>query len=171
LLIPRGEVRAAFDELQERFNVVRAYFDPAGSARGVSAEADAMEVVEDDSWRLELKQWQAQYKSEDGKPTVFAWETSSVSKVHPVLEAFKQAVNGDESAFTHDGCPTTKIHVLNAIVRARTGQRYILGKPNENQKIDQAMSSILCFEAWSDALVAEEFAIEEETDKRMFVFR
>lgn len=170
LLIPRGEVRAAFDELQERFNVVRAYFDPAGSARGVSAEADAMEVVEDDSWRLELKQWQAQYKAEDGRPTVFAWETSSVSKVHPVLESFKQAVNGDESEFRHDGCPTTKIHVLNAIVRARTGQRYILGKPNENQKIDQAMSSILCYEAWSDALVAEDFA-DVETDNRMFVFR
>ncbi|MFJ4287983.1 hypothetical protein ACIPY0_20260 [Paenarthrobacter nicotinovorans] len=170
-LIPRGEVRAAFDELQERFNVVRAYFDPAGSARGISAEADAMEVVEDDSWRLELKQWQAQYKAPDGRPTVFAWETSSVSKIHPVLESFKQAVNGDDSAFRHDGCPTTKIHMLNAIVRARTGQRYILGKPNENQKIDQAMSSVLCFEAWSDALVAEEFVVEEETNKRMFVFR
>ena len=72
-------------------------------------------------------------------------------------DLFKQAVNGDESKFTHDGCPTTKIHVLNAVVRARTGQRYILGKPNENQKIDQAMSSILCFEAWSDALVAHEW--------------
>lgn len=167
LLIPRGEVRAAFDELQTRFNVVRAYFDPAGSARGISAEADAMEVVEDDSWRLELKQWQAQYKDLDGKPTVFAWETSSVTKVHPVLEAFKQAVNGDETMFTHDGCPTTKIHILNAIVRARTGQRYILGKPNENQKIDQAMSSILCYEAWSDSLVAEEFDIDE-SDNRMW---
>ena len=168
-LIPRGEVRAAFDELQARFKVVRAYFDPAGSARGISAEADAMEVLEDDSWRLELKQWQAQYKDEDGKPTVFAWETSSVTKVHPVLESFKQAVNGEESVFRHDGCPTTKTHILNAIVRARTGQRYIIGKPNENQKIDQAMSSILCFEAWSDALVAEEFA-NEEPDNRMFVF-
>jgi hypothetical protein len=169
-LIPRGEVRAAVDEIFERFNVVRAYFDPAGSARGVSAEADAMEVVEDDSWRLEIKQWQANYKDDEGKPRVFPWETSSVSKVHPVLEAFKQAVNGDESTFRHDGCPTTKIHVLNAIVRARTGQRYILGKPNENQKIDQAMSSILCFEAWSDALVAEEFVVDE-SDNRMFVFR
>lgn len=166
-LIPRGEVRAAFDELQERFNVVRSYLDPAGSARGISAEADAMEVVEDDSWRLELKQWQAKYKDADGKPTVFPWETSSVSKVHPVLEAFKQAVNGDESQFRHDGCPTTKIHVLNAIVRARTGQRYIIGKPSEIQKIDQAMSSLLCYEAWSDALVAEEF-IEDDSDNRMW---
>lgn len=169
-LIPRGEVRAAVDELFERFNVVRAYFDPAGSARGVSAEADAMEVVEDDSWRLELKQWQALYRGADDKSRVFAWETSSVPKVHPVLEGFKQAVNGDESQFRHDDCPTTKIHILNAVVRARTGQRYILGKPNENQKIDMAMSSILCFEAWSDALVADEFAEEEETDNRMWCF-
>jgi len=169
-LIPRGEVRAAVDELFERFNVVRAYFDPAGSARGVSAEADAMEVVEDDSWRLEIKQWQAKYRGDDEKPRVMPWETSSVSKVHPVLESFRQSVNGDEAQFRHDGCKTTKLHILNAVVRARTGQRYILGKPNENQKIDMAMSSILCFEAWSDALVADEF-VTEETDNRMFVFR
>lgn len=167
-LIPRGEVRAAFNELQERFTVVRAYMDPAGSARGVSAEADAMEVVEDDSWRLELKQWQAEYQMDD-KPTVFAWETSSVSKIHPVLESFKQAVNGEESEFRHDGCPDTKTHVLNAIVRARTGQRYILGKPNEHQKIDQAMSAVLCFEAWSDALVADDFA-RAKSDNRMWCF-
>lgn len=165
-LIPRGEVRAAVDELQTRFNVVRSYFDPAGSARGVSAEADAMEVVEDDSWRLELKQWQIEHRSDDDKPTVFAWETFSVSRMHPVLEAFKQAVNGESSPFHHDNCPTTKIHVLNAIVRPRTGQRYIIGKPTEHQKIDMAMSSILCFEAWSDALVADEF--KEAEDSRLF---
>lgn len=168
--IPRAEVRAAVDELFTRFKVVRAYFDPAGSARGVSAEADAMEVVEDDSWRLELKQWQAAYRSDDDKSVVFAWETSSVPKVHPVLEAFKQAVNGDDTQFRHDGCETTKIHVLNAVVRPRTGQRYILGKPSEIQKIDMCMSSILCFEAWSDGLVSDEFSEEEETDNRMWCF-
>lgn len=91
-----------------------------------------------------------------------------MSKMHPVLESFKQAVNGESSQFRHDGCPDTKVHVLNAVVRARTGQRYILGKPTEHQKIDMAMSSILCFEAWSDALVADEFIEEEETDSRMF---
>ncbi|MGJ9405271.1 hypothetical protein ACHABQ_02965 [Nesterenkonia aurantiaca] len=167
-LIPRGEVRAAFNELQSRYTVVRSYMDPAGSARGVSAEADAMEVVEDDSWRLELKQWQAEYQI-NNTPTVFAWETSSVSKIHPVLESFKQAVNGEESEFRHDGCPDTKTHILNAIVRARTGQRYILGKPNEHQKIDQAMSAVLCFEAWSDALVADDFS-RAQTDNRMWCF-
>lgn len=163
-LIPRGEVRAAVDELFSRFNVVRAYFDPAGSARGISAEADAMEVVEDDSWRLELKQWQAAYPNPEGKPRVFAWETSSVSKIHPVLEAFKQAVNGGESVFRHDDCPTAKTHLGNAVMRARTGQRYILGKPNENQKIDLAMSSVLCFEAYSDAILANEFTTETEDE-------
>lgn len=167
-LIPRGDVRAAVDELFDRFNVVRAYFDPAGSARGISAEADAMEVVEDDSWRLELKQWQVDHRNDNDKPVVFPWETFSVSKMHPVLESFKQAVNGESSPFHHDGCPDTKVHVLNAVVRARTGQRYILGKPTEHQKIDMAMSSILCFEAWSDALVSDEFTEVEKEDSRMF---
>jgi hypothetical protein len=167
-LIPRGEVRAAVDELFSRFHVVRAYFDPAGSARGVSAESDAMEVVEDDSWRLELKQWQAKFPSADDKPRVFAWETGTVSKIHPVLEAFRQAVNGEESTFRHDGCPTTRTHVGNAIMRARTGQRYILGKPSEIQKIDQAMSSVLVFEAYSDAILASEFS--KPVDDYAYVF-
>jgi hypothetical protein len=163
-LIPRGEVRAAVDEIFERFHVVRAYFDPAGSARGVSAEADAMEVVEDDSWRFELKSWQATYKNAEGKPRVFPWATNSVSAIHPVLEAFRQAVNGakEETAFRHDGCPTTATHIANAIMRARTGQRYILGKPNENQKIDMAMSSVLCAEAHADAIANGEFTVPED---------
>lgn len=163
-LIPRGEVRAAVDEIFSRFTVVRAYFDPAGSARGVSAEADAMEVVEDDSWRLELKQWQANFPTPDGKPRVFAWETGTVGKIHPVLESFRQAVNGEESGFRHDACPTARTHIGNAIMRARTGQRYILGKPSEIQKIDHAMSSVLVFEAYSDAILANEFnpSVEDE---------
>ena len=163
-LIPRGEVRAAVDELFTRFHVVRAYFDPAGSARGASAEADAMEVVEDDSWRFELKTWQATYLTGDGKPRVFPWATNSVSTSHPVLEAFRQSVNGsnEETAFRHDGCKTTETHIGNAIMRARTGQRYILGKPNENQKIDMAMSSVLCAEAHSDALLNDEFSVADD---------
>jgi hypothetical protein len=167
-LIPRGEVRAAVDELEQRYHVVRAYWDPAGSARGISAEADAMEVVEDDSWLHELKAWQARYQTADGKPRHFPWPTHVVSKIHPVLEAFRQAVNGPESDFQHDGCPTTKAHILNAIMRARTGQRYILGKPNENQKIDMAMSSVLCAEAWADAIANDEFSGPE--DEYVYVF-
>jgi hypothetical protein len=120
-----------------------------------------MEVVEDDSWRLELKQWQANFPSADGKPRVFAWETGTVGKIHPVLEAFRQAVNGEESSFRHDGCPTARTHIGNAIMRSRTGQRYILGKPSEVQKIDLAMSSVLVFEAYSDAILATEFAKSE----------
>jgi hypothetical protein len=156
------------DELFARFRVVRAYFDPAGSARGISAEADAMEVVEDDSWRNEIKAWQATYKNDEGKPRVFAWETASVAKIHPVLEAFRQAVNGDESDFKTDACKTTAIHIANAVMRARTGQRYILGKPNENQKIDLAMSDVLCAEARADAILADEFAGPE--DEYAYVF-
>ena len=161
-LIPRLEVVAAVDELFSRYRVVRAYFDPAGSARGISAEVDALEVVEDDSWRLELKTWQAAYLNDEKKPRVFPWETHVVSRIHPVLEAFRAAVNGPESDFRHDGCPTTAVHVGNAIMRARTGQRYILGKPNENQKIDMAMSSVLAAEARADAILNGEFAAPED---------
>ena len=55
---------------------------------------------------------------------------------------------------THDGCPITAIHVGNARKMARPGERYILGKPSEDQKIDAAMASALCHEAAADARAA-----------------
>jgi hypothetical protein len=47
-------------------------------------------------------------------------------------------------------------------VRARPGEKYIIGKPAEHQKIDIAMSGILAHEATMDAIAAGDF-VEAET--------
>ena len=67
-------------------------------------------------------------------------------------------------ALTHDACPITAVHVANARKLAKPGDKYILGKPNQNQKIDAAIASVICHEAAADmrtagwANVAQSFA-------------
>jgi hypothetical protein len=53
----------------------------------------------------------------------------------------------------------------NARKIAKPGQKYILGKPTQHQKIDVAMSRILAHEAASDAHAA---GWGVEADTRMF---
>jgi len=55
-----------------------------------------------------------------------------------------------ELATTHDGDETTKLHALAARKVAKPGDRYILGKPSENQKIDILMADVLAHEAAAD---------------------
>jgi hypothetical protein len=51
----------------------------------------------------------------------------------------------------------------NAVERARPGQKYILGKATEMQKIDLAMSSVLAHEAAADAVANGDRNITDET--------
>lgn len=162
--IPRGEVRAAVDYLATRYKIVRAYIDPAGSAMGAvddSARAD------DDSWRTEVAEWAAKY----GPDVFLTWACSRLTPMHASLEQFRSAIRNPESKFRHDGDKTTKLHVTNAVMIAKTGGRYVLGKPlgSAHLKIDQAMSSDLAHEATMDAITAGLFVAD--TDSRMFVFR
>lgn len=66
------------------------------------------------------------------------------------------------------------VHVRNAVVRARkldpvTKQRvYILGKPEDHQKFDYAMSSVLAHEAVMDAIAAG--ALTTEPDSYVYVY-
>jgi hypothetical protein len=46
------------------------------------------------------------------------------------------------------------VHIRNARKLARAGQKYILGKPKQTQKIDGAMSATLCNEAAGDVTAA-----------------
>ena len=55
-----------------------------------------------------------------------------------------------EELTTHDGDETAKTHALNARKVAKPGDKYILGKPSEHQKIDILMADILAHEAASD---------------------
>lgn len=126
--IPRGEVRAAVDEVFGRYRVGRAYFDP-------------------EDWQSEIDDWALEH----GEKVVVAWRTNRTTAMH---EALKRFVTDLTERIEHDGDPVTTSHVRNTRKLARPGQRYILGKPTNHQKIDAAMASVLAHEAAADARAA-----------------
>ena len=138
--IPRSEVMAAMDELANNFEIVRGYCDPM-------------------FWETEIDTWGAKY----GEKVFVKWPTNSIGRMHASLERFRTDITNKDSNFHHDADLETKFHMRNAIIRARPGQKYILGKPAEHQKIDQVMSSALAHEATCDAIAAGDFA-EQETN-------
>lgn len=120
--IPRGEVNAAMDELCARYRVVLAYCDPP-------------------DWRSEIGDWALRH----GDKVFIEWATYRGVVMHDALDRYvTDLVSG---RLTHDDCPITATHVGNARKLARPGQRYILGKPTQHQKIDAAMASVLAHEA------------------------
>lgn len=123
--IPRGEVRAAVDELFRRYKVARAYFDPR-------------------DWTTEIDAWALEH----GEEVVQQWATYRVVQMHMSLKRFVDDLAA--GTLTHDGCPITTLHVGNARKVAQPSDRYILGKPAQHQKIDAAMASALAHEAASD---------------------
>ena len=127
--VPRSEVVAAMSELFERFTVARMYVDP----RHWETQADA--------WALE-----------HGEDVVVIWPTNSIQRMFPALNRFLTDL--DEGATTHDGCPITRTHALNARKLAKPGDKFILGKPSEHQKIDALMADVLAHEAAADARAA-----------------
>jgi hypothetical protein len=129
--VPRLEVAAAIEEMFDRFMVARMYYDPP-------------------DWKTEGQAWEAQH----GEKVVLRWETYRVTQMHAALVRQHSDVTKDATTFTHDGCPVTFTHVKNARKLARAGQKYILGKPSQTQKIDAAMSSTLADEAAGDVTAA-----------------
>lgn len=131
--IPRGEVRAAVTDLfggDGSLRLVRMYCDPR-------------------DWHTEIDDWAIEL----GEEHVIEWDTGGgsarIRQVHEMLTRFVTDLS--EGSLTHDGCPQTAVHIGNARKLARPGERYILGKPNEKQKIDLAMASALAHEAACDA--------------------
>lgn len=140
--IPRGEVNAAVDELMERFKVRRFYCDPH-------------------DWYSEIGDWSLKY----GDEKVFEWNTSRISKMYDEIKRFE--VDLKERRVTHDGCPIAALNFANARKIAKPGQKYVLGKPTQHQKIDVAMARILAHTAASDARLD---GWGEESDNRMWCF-
>lgn len=127
--IPRGEVNAAVDEIVGRYKVRRAYCDPR-------------------DWQSEIGDWALRY----GDKVFVEWATYRVVAMHAALErSLTDLVTGRS---THDSCPITALHMANAKKLAKPGQRYLLGKPANHQKIDLAMADALAHEAHADALEA-----------------
>lgn len=150
--IPREEVRAAIDHIMNDYEVVRAYLDPH-------------------MWETEIDEWAGRY----GEKVFIKWPTYSVPRMWASLERFKTDLH-DPAGLTHDDDPDVANHARNAVMRSRdvdklTGRRqYILGKPNQHQKFDYLMSSVLAHEATCDAISAREMN-QVPVDSRMFVFK
>ncbi|WP_087005994.1 hypothetical protein [Gulosibacter sp. 10] len=127
--IPRQEVREAVRQIHRRFEVVRGYYDPFW-------------------WESEIDDWADTH----GPERVVRWPTNSIKNMHAGLERFRHDSTASESRFTHDGCEWMERCVSHAITRARSGEMYIIGKPEPHLKIDVAMSGVLAHEAVMDAL-------------------
>ncbi|MFI1197709.1 hypothetical protein ACH4T9_31235 [Micromonospora sp. NPDC020750] len=142
--IPRGEVRAAVAELFTEYDIERSYWDP-------------------EDWDSEIDEFALRY----GERRVVVWRTNRVTQMYEAIRRMEtDLITG---ATTHDGCKTTALHVANARKVAKPGQKYVLGKPAEHQKIDLAMASVLAHEAAADARAAGWSA--QEPDRTVLVFR
>ena len=115
--IPHGEVEAAVDEIFTRWNVVQMYCDPQ-------------------DWETDIEDWALEH----GNEKVVVFPTNNISKMYPEIVRFEEDLV--EKRIRHDGCPIVGGHVNNAKKVGKPGQKYLLGKPNENQKIDGAMIRI-----------------------------
>lgn len=127
--IPREEVHAAVDELFAAWRVERMYCDPQ-------------------DWRSEIGDWALAH----GEEHVLEWPTNSVRRMHPALERFGTDLS--TGRIRHDGCPLTTLAVANAKKAAKPGQKWVLAKASETQKIDPAMATVLAHEAAMDAHAA-----------------
>lgn len=152
--MPRIQVHDAWQEVCDRFGVRRVYCDP-----GFNDEFDPT------SWKTEIETWDLKHG-----PDVFVpWQMGGSTRlraVHSALVRFESDLT--QKAFTHDGCPVTAKHVGNARKIPKPGDRYILGKPGQTQKIDMGVTSVLCHEAACDQRAD---GWPEEQDRTVFVFR
>lgn len=123
--IPRGEVTAAMSELMARYSVGRVYVDPR-------------------HWETQADQWAAEH----GDDVVATWPTNQINRMYMALVRFLEDTT--ERVTTHDGDKTMTAHALAARKVAKPGDKYILGKPSETQKIDLLMADVLAHEAAAD---------------------
>ncbi len=130
--VPRLEVAAAVDELFTRYDVIRMYCDPP-------------------YWETEVDTWAEKY----GDKRVLRWETYRPKQMHDAAERLLTDVNKSDSGFSHDGCQDTALQMRNARKAARLNGRYVLTKPGDGRKIDLAVCSIICHEAWGDTTAAK----------------
>jgi hypothetical protein len=130
--VPRLEVAAAVDELFTRYDVIRMYCDPP-------------------YWETEVDTSAVKY----GDKRVLRWETYRPKQMHDAAERLLTDINKKDSGLTHDGCHDTALHMRNARKAARLNGRYVLTKPGDGRKIDLAVCSIICHEAWGDTTAAK----------------
>lgn len=127
--VPRAEVHSALEELFDRYEVERFYYDPPG-------------------WQTEGEVWAQRF----GEERVLPWETYRTKAMHAALDRF--VVDLAAGSLTHDGCPITERHIASAVKVGRGRDQYGLAKASRLQKIDAAVTSVLAHEAAADARAA-----------------
>ena len=123
--IPRSEVDAAVSDLFNHFKVKRFYCDPH-------------------LWESLIDDWGVRF----GEDVVVQWPTNRTGRMFDALTRFM--TDTTDGTTTHSGDPVAKLHMMAARRIAKPGDKYVLGKPSENQKIDITMADILAHEAASD---------------------
>lgn len=132
--IPRSEVHVAWEEIARRFRLVRVYCDPG--------------FRDESSWASEIEDWDQKH----GPKIFIPWRMDGNSRVNAVFGALRRFESDlTQGAITHDGCPTTTTHMGHARKIAKSADRYGIGKPSQDQKIDLTVTSLLAHEAASDA--------------------
>lgn len=130
--IPRGQVRDAWAEIVETYDVRRVYCDPG--------------FHDETSWESEIDEWGTTY----GDDVFVPFPTNSDRRMFAAVRRFE----ADLPTITHDGCPITTAHMRNARKIHGRNNTYKLGKPTHHQKIDLAVTSILAHEAAADMRAA-----------------
>lgn len=151
--IPRLQVHDAWQEINERFVLRRVYCDP-----GFNDEFDPT------SWITEIEIWAQRYGDEVFVPWQMGGSTRTRA-VHAALVRFESDLR--QKQMTHDGCPVTTVHAANARKIPKPGDRYLLGKPAQDRKIDMAVTSVLAHEAACDVRAT---GWPEDEDPTVFVF-
>jgi hypothetical protein len=130
--VPRLEVMAAIDELFHTYDVIRMYADPP-------------------YWESEIDALAERWTDK----RVIRWETFRPKQMYDAAQRLLTDVHKTDSEFHHDGCPVTALHVGNARRAVRLQNRYVLSKPGDGRKIDMAVCSVICHEAWGDVTNAK----------------
>lgn len=148
--IPRGQLRVAWAELVETYDVRRVYCDPG--------------FHDETSYESEIEEWALEWPLADGRPERFLqFPTTSAQRMYPAIRRFE----ADLKTLTHDGCPITAAHMRNARKIGSRGRTYTLGKPANHQKIDAAVTSVICHEAAADERAA---GWPEKTESKLIFF-
>lgn len=150
--IPRLQVHDAWAELDGRFGLRRIYCDPGFN-----------DPYDPTSWATEIETWAGLY----GDDVFVPWQMGGSTRVKAVHAALKRFESDLGRTLRHDGCPVTTQHAANARKIPKPGDRYILGKPSQAQKIDAIVTSVLAHEAAADMRAAG----WEPIDNRVVVFR
>ena len=89
------------------------------------------------------------WAAEHGEDVVVQWVTGRIGPMFDALVRYREDLS--EGLTTHAPDEVMTANALAARKVAKPGDRFILGKPSEHQKIDLLMADVLAHEAASDS--------------------